>query len=218
MSGSELATLDRERSQAFAVYLSQRRKTILGSALIISLASLALGIPYVGFLCMCVQWGYIRVIWTPYVPSVPEFAWREARNSLVATIVFGAIGYALVSWNSLVTFLFIALQYDAAACLGRLLYVAVYRHYFCDRAHIVPAPGSWLYQLADLLFSEKDLEQVYKPWLADYQHEYFQVLQSGRIHKARFVRIRHTWAFLQTVTSHTIGNLIRDAIRLGSED
>lgn len=58
-------------------------------------------------------------------------------------------------------------------------------------------PGALMLRIAEVLCTSKRLEDVYKPIIADYQHEYFEALKSGNRPRILFVKVRHYWGFLK---------------------
>ncbi|HEU4454698.1 MAG TPA: peptidylprolyl isomerase, partial [Longimicrobium sp.] len=76
------------------------------------------------------------------------------------------------------------------------------------------APGAQLLWLGDLLFSSKSFEEVLRPVVDDMRVEYFDALLQGRAGKAKWVRIRGTWAFLSAAYLLTIANAGKTVVRV----
>lgn len=91
------------------------------------------------------------------------------------------------------------------------------RRWSAEQRKVRRAPGSHLLWLADLLFSRKSVGEVLEDAVIDMRQEYFDALSQGRTGKARWVRIRGTWAFLCAAWELTpVGHVvawIRDVFR-----
>ncbi len=73
---------------------------------------------------------------------------------------------------------------------------------------LVAPPGHRLLRFADFAFSRRNYSLVLHPVVRDLRHEYLTALAAGRRWKARWVRLRGTWAFWSAVA----GLLPRPAI------
>ncbi len=64
---------------------------------------------------------------------------------------------------------------------------------------LVAPPGHRLLRFADFAFSRRDYRLVLQPVVGDLRGEYLAALAAGRRWKARWVRLRGTWAFWAAV-------------------
>ena len=76
------------------------------------------------------------------------------------------------------------------------------------------APGSKLIHLADLLYSRKSMDEVLQPAIDDMRTEYFDALAVGRPGKARWVRVRGTWAFLSAAALLTMASVGKTVVKV----
>ncbi len=60
---------------------------------------------------------------------------------------------------------------------------------------LVTPPGHRLLRFAEFACSRRDYRLVLEPVIRDLRHEYLAALAAGRRWKARWVRLRGTWAF-----------------------
>ena len=60
---------------------------------------------------------------------------------------------------------------------------------------VVAPPGHRLLRFAEFAFSRRDYRLVLEPVVRDLRAEYLAALAVGRRWKARWVRLRGTWAF-----------------------
>lgn len=68
-------------------------------------------------------------------------------------------------------------------------------------------PGAFLLAVAEFLFSSRSLDDVLRPTIADMRREYNDALVSSRLWKARWVRVRGTWAFLSAAILIVVGSV-----------
>jgi hypothetical protein len=88
---------------------------------------------------------------------------------------------------------------EFAYFLARLPAWAVYGRSNRDIKHqIRRPPGAKLLDLVDFLFPLKTVERTFKPFIADWQYEYFEALKQSRTKKARWISIRYRFAFACT--------------------
>jgi hypothetical protein len=79
---------------------------------------------------------------------------------------------------------------------------------------IDPAPGSRHLLIVDFLFSPKDMEQIFKPIVADWRTEYFEALNQKRTWKARWVSVRYSYSFVASMGLRRIFSFIRSLTRV----
>lgn len=60
-------------------------------------------------------------------------------------------------------------------------------------------PGSFILLIGSFFYSEKTYETVFLQMVNDMRDEYFSALHCGRIWKARWIRVRYGFAFLNVV-------------------
>ena len=75
-------------------------------------------------------------------------------------------------------------------------------------------PGAKLENFARFAFSKRTFERVFKPHLADTQHEYFEALKEGDLRTARWVRVRGMLGFWSHVALQWPVSLTRIVQRL----
>jgi hypothetical protein len=63
------------------------------------------------------------------------------------------------------------------------------------------SPGAWLFAVAQVLYNHTDVEQVFRPLLADWHAEYFVSLKEGKLWKARWISARYYLSFSQAIGS-----------------
>ncbi len=64
---------------------------------------------------------------------------------------------------------------------------------------VVAPPGHRLLRFAEFAFAHRDFRLVLEPVVRDLRQEYLAALAAGRRWKARWVRLRGTWAFWSAV-------------------
>ena len=64
---------------------------------------------------------------------------------------------------------------------------------------LVAPPGHRLLRFAEFAFPRRDYRLVLEPVVRDLRAEYLAALAAGRRWKARWVRLRGTWAFWSAV-------------------
>ena len=67
------------------------------------------------------------------------------------------------------------------------------------RPMLVAPPGHGLLRLGDFAFSRRTYRLVLEPVIGDLRREHAAALAAGRVWKARWVRLRGTWAFWSAV-------------------
>ncbi len=81
------------------------------------------------------------------------------------------------------------------------------------KAAIEMPPGIRMLRCAGALFSKKTIERVFEPIVADYQHEVFEAIKSGRCQaEVRRIQERHWIGFVLAVACQiagSIGKLVR---------
>ena len=82
-----------------------------------------------------------------------------------------------------------------------------------EEVTVVAPPGHRLLRFAEFAFSRRDFELVLEPVVGDLRREYLAALAAGRRWKARWVRLRGTWAFWSAVAAllplSALGRLFR---------
>lgn len=63
----------------------------------------------------------------------------------------------------------------------------------------------------DFFFSPKKVENVFKPIIADWHHEYFDALKQGRKWKARWISVRYNYAFIMALGLSKVWSLVEKA-------
>jgi len=63
---------------------------------------------------------------------------------------------------------------------------------------IARAPGYKTLELSGMIFGKKCKEQIFEPWLADMQEEYFEAIDQEKVWKSRFIRAR-SWITLLNI-------------------
>lgn len=86
------------------------------------------------------------------------------------------------------------------------------RHGSASQRKVRRAPGSRLLWVAGLLFS-RSVGEVLEDTVIDMRREYFDALAHGRTGKARWVRIRGTWAFFCAAFELTPLGSVIDSVR-----
>jgi hypothetical protein len=71
------------------------------------------------------------------------------------------------------------------------------------------APGSGLLVIVEYFYSPKIVEQVFKPIVADWRTEYFDVLKEGKNRKASWIKIRYTFSFFMAMGLSKVLSVIR---------
>jgi hypothetical protein len=71
------------------------------------------------------------------------------------------------------------------------------------------APGSRLLAIVDFLFSPATIEETFKPTVADWHEEYFEALKQKRFMKARWINVRYTYRFIQTMGLSKVFSVIK---------
>ena len=73
-------------------------------------------------------------------------------------------------------------------------------------------PGAKMLALIEFFCSKKTYGKVFEPIIADLHEEYFEALDKQQHWKARWIRIRYTWAFFIAIglnlSLHTIKNIV----------
>ncbi len=64
---------------------------------------------------------------------------------------------------------------------------------------VVAPPGHRMLRFAEFVFSRRDFSLVLEPVVRDLRQEYLAALAKRRLWKARWVRLRGTWAFWSAV-------------------
>jgi hypothetical protein len=72
------------------------------------------------------------------------------------------------------------------------------------KANIIRPPGSLLTAVSEFLFSQKTLERVVNPVIADLQVEYCEALAANRHVKAAWVRLRGYWNLFKAIGLYSI--------------
>jgi hypothetical protein len=83
------------------------------------------------------------------------------------------------------------------------------------RVKIQKAPGTRLLTFVEWLYSPKTVEQVFKPIIADWRTEYYDALNQGRVLKARWISLRHTYGFFKAMFKDKIFSFVRNFISAG---
>ena len=82
-----------------------------------------------------------------------------------------------------------------------------------DEVTVVAPPGHRLLRFAEFAFSRRSYLLVFEPVISDLRREYLEALAAGRRWKARWVRLRGTWAFWSAVAAllplSALGRLFR---------
>ena len=97
------------------------------------------------------------------------------------------------------------------AVLGTLLSSFLAKSHLKRKRHIyvTRAPGAYLLQLAQYLFSPSTVEITFKPLIADWRYEYFKALQQGRNWKARWVSVRYCYSFILAMSLSRVFSLLK---------
>jgi len=72
-------------------------------------------------------------------------------------------------------------------------------------------PGVRFWKLAECLCTKKTYDSVFVPLLADFHHEYFECLRSGRKWKARWMRVLYLGAFVKSASLNVSMKFLREA-------
>lgn len=67
------------------------------------------------------------------------------------------------------------------------------------KSKIRKAPGANLLSLVEFFYSQKTVEEVFKPIIADWRTEYFDALEQGRTFKARWICVRYRYSFIAAI-------------------
>ena len=65
-----------------------------------------------------------------------------------------------------------------------------------SRPRISAAPGYRALRMLEWVFTPKTVNRVFRPTVADMQHEHREALASGRVWKARWVLLRGRWSLV----------------------
>ena len=109
---------------------------------------------------------------------------------------------------------------DIKSSFWRSLSAALYRssskllRILFHRRLIELPPGARLWSIAEFIYSKKTYETVFEPSLRDLQDEYYEALAQGRVWKAKWVRIRHYWAFVSAVVAQLWMSMMKKALEL----
>jgi hypothetical protein len=76
---------------------------------------------------------------------------------------------------------------------------------------VISPPGLRLWHLAEFLCTKKTYASIFYPLLAEFQHEYFDALSTGRTWKARWVRVLYFCAFFKSAGLNVTMKLMREA-------
>jgi len=120
---------------------------------------------------------------------------------LCANSILEAVGMTnLIAKNTVSGFIWIPFSYLVINLLLKI---------FDNRLHI-KAPLHIKFSIfSNFLFSNKNQKEVFEPIIADWQKEYFEALSKKEIRKARWINVRHTYAFLIAMCQKSpIGDLI----------
>lgn len=77
------------------------------------------------------------------------------------------------------------------------------------------APGSKYLAVVDFLFSTKEVEETFKPIVADWRTEYFEAVKQKRAWKARWVSVRYSYSFIASMGLSRIFSFIQSLTRAG---
>lgn len=79
---------------------------------------------------------------------------------------------------------------------------------------ISKAPGHYLLRIAEFAFSKKTFTEVFEPTIRDLRDEYNEALLEGRSWKARWVRSRGYWSFLNAAGLTSIVGVGKNVVKL----